>query len=226
MNSTQLRDLFRADVVDAVAPYLWSDLEVYAYMNDAYYMFVRLMGGVSDFTSSICEVDAIQGEATADVSKKILRFVAANRRSDGREVSIKNYTDLIANYRADYGVSVSSSLPTAVGPVRAMVIGMQPGIVRWIDIPKANDTIDLQVYRLPLNNITGAGQTFTDVDEQHHIHLLKWMKSLAYSKQDAETFNKEKASDQEQKFVAYCEQAKREWERSKHRVRVVQYGGL
>lgn len=226
MNSTQLRDLFRADVVDAVAPYLWSDAEVYAYMNDAYYMFVRLTGGVADFTSAICEIDASANEATAEVSDKILRFVSATRRSDGREVLIKNYTDLQNNTKADYGVSVSGSLPTTIGSIRAMVVGMQRGVVRWIDIPQTKDTIDLMVYRLPLTTITGAGQSLVDVQEHHHIHLLRWMKSLAYRKQDAETFNKEKADELQAQFVAYCEQSKREWDVSKHRPRVVAYGGI
>lgn len=39
-----------------------------------------------------------------------------------------------------------------------MVIGMQRGIVRWVNVPEADDTIKLRVYRLPLNDITGDDQ--------------------------------------------------------------------
>ena len=52
------------------------------------------------------------------------------------------------------------------------------------------------------------------------------MKAQAYSKQDAETYNKAKADEEAAKFVAYCEQAKREKEKYKHKVRVVRYGGI
>lgn len=227
MNSTALLNLFRADVVDAVTPYLWSDAEVYAYMNDAYYMFVRLTEGVADFTTpSICEVEASANEPTAPVSPKILRFVSATRASDGRQVKVINYNDMDRSLMADYGITVSSAFPNTVGSVRAMVVGMQRGVVRWLDIPAVTDTINLLVYRLPLGTITGAGQALTDVEDHHHLHLLKWMKSLAYSKQDAETFDKGKAAEYEQQFVGYCTQVKREWDRSKHKVRVVSYGGI
>lgn len=227
MTSDELLGLFRLETTDTVAPYLWSDAEIYAYINDAYYMFVRLTGGVSDFTTpSICEIDASKEEPTANVSPKILRFVTAHRRSDGREITVLNYTDMNRNLMSDYGITVSGAMPRGIGKVRAMVIGLQKGIVRWIDIPDADDTIDLVVYRLPLSRITAGGQQLTDVDDEHHLHLLKWVKSLAYRKQDAETFNEVKAGDFEQQFTVYCELAKRELERRRHKVRVVAYGGL
>jgi hypothetical protein len=227
VTSDELNALFRSEVGDTMPPYFWSDAEVYAYIDDAYSMFVRLTGGVADFTtSSICEIDASKDEPTANVSPKILRFVTAHRRSDGREVKVLNYTDMNRNLMSDYGVTVSGSMPRGVGKVRAMVIGLQKGTVRWIDIPDADDTIDLVVYRLPLSRITGGNQQLIDVDEEHHLHLLKWAKSLAYRKHDDETDHAKKADGLELQFRAYCELAKRELDLRKHKVRVVSYGGL
>src|SRR5665647_2592591 len=51
MTSDELYALFRSDVVDATAPYLWTDVEVWNYMNDAYKSFVRKIGGIPDNTS-------------------------------------------------------------------------------------------------------------------------------------------------------------------------------
>lgn len=226
MNSSELLRQFRLSVVDTAKPYLWSDEELWPMMNDAYSMFVRLTGGISDFTSSLTEVSAVAGEPTAEVSKKILRFMSARRASDNREVEIINSTDIGRASTRDYGRNIPFTLGNNRGPVRAMVIGMQRGIVRWIDTPDVDDTIHLHVYRLPLDTITGDNQEFVDVDEQHHLHLLLWMKSLAYRKQDADAFDPNKAAENEVLFRQYCGGVKAEFDREKHKNRVVAYGGI
>lgn len=226
MNSTELKDLFRRDVIDLEVPPLWSDEEVFTYMNDAYVMFVRLTGGVADFTSAVTELDVVEGEPLATLHPSILRVMSAKRRSDDREIEILNSTDIGRMTTSDYGQLKPLLMSTQRGPVTKLVIGMQRGVGRWIFVPDANDTVDLLVYRLPLERITGEGQEFVDVEEIHHFHLLKWMKSLAYRKQDAETFDRARAAENEALFLAYCQQVKAEWERYKHKNRVVAYGGI
>lgn len=226
MDSTRLLTLFREQVMDTERPYLWSDNEVWAYMNDAYAMFVRLTGGVPDFTSDICRITAAAGETTSEVSPAILRFMSARRATDGREIDILNSTDLGRMHASDYGETRPFRLTDDTGPVRAMVIGMQRHLVRWINVPEQTQDIDLEVYRLPLGEITGPGQQFDDIDPQHHIHLLKWMKALAYRKDDAETFDRGRAEENETLFIAYCDAVSSEMERYQHKTRMVVYGGL
>ena len=226
MDSTRLFELFRSDVADEAKPYLWKDIEVWEYMDSAHKAFVRLTGGIADFTSSITEVSATANEPTSEVSKRILRFMYAQRTSDNRPVEIINSTDIGRLGRSDYGSNRPFTLSDQVGPVVAMVIGMQRGIVRWVNVPEADDTIKLRVYRLPLNDITGDAQEFVDIDDQHHIYLLNAMKALAYRKQDAETFDRARAEENEVVFARYCALVKSEFEREKHKTRVVAYGGL
>lgn len=226
MTSDELAALFRADMSDTYQPYVWADAEVYAYMNDAYYMFVRLTGGVPSLTSSICTVPIVAGEPTAAISNKIMQMRTATRVSDGADIRIINAQDTTNLSDEDYGVLRRINVSTSVGKVRYMVIGMESGLVRWVNIPDSNDSVSLLVERLPLNTITDAGQNFTDVQEHHHLHFLKWMKSLAYRKNDAETFDRVKAEAEQAAFEAYCAVAKREKDRSKHKVRVVRYGGI
>lgn len=213
MNSTDLFEHFRQDVADEVAPYLWSSSEVWRYMNDAYRMFVRKIGGVADFTSAATQIPVVTGESVGVVDPSILRVMSAYRASDNTPVTVLNGPG-------------SASPTTLAGPVRAMVIGEQRHAVRWTSIPAANDTIQLSVYRLPLGTITGDAQEFTDVDEDHHIRLLDWMKHLAYRKQDAETFDRAKSDESGATFIDYCEFVKAEHERYKHVNRAVVYGGL
>ena len=42
MDSTALHDLFRSEVRDEATPYLWSDAEIYSYIDDAQKMFCLL----------------------------------------------------------------------------------------------------------------------------------------------------------------------------------------
>lgn len=227
MTSDELLDLFRRDVVDTAQPYLWSDAEAYAYMNDAYYMFVRLTGGVSDYlTDSVCLVSASAGEPFSDVNPNILRFRAAHLEPSGETVRIINAQDVEQLQDEDFGVLRRLSNVSTQGKVRYMVIGRQLGKVQWVSTPDVDYEIRLLVERLPLTPITDGGQSLTDVQEQHHLSLLKWMKYLAYGKQDAETFDKAKADFNKAEFMAYCDFANREKERAKHKVRVVRYGGL
>lgn len=227
MNSTELHDLFRADVTDAVAPYLWSDPEVYRYMNDAYTMFVRRIGGIPEmYNDDVCLVKASAGVETTPLHPKLLFIREAFIDPTGELVKVLNMQDTGWLQREDYGqvrYMVTSKQP---GKVRYLVIGVQDDIAKWVQIPDQDYMIRLLVERLPLDNVTGPGQEFDDVKDHHHLYFLCWMKYLAYSKQDADTLNTVKAMEEQQKFLAYCAIARQEKEQYKHKVRVVRYGGI
>lgn len=226
MRSDELLALFRADVVDDVSPYLWSDTEVYAYMNDAYYMYVRLTGGISDATSTLTQIPITAGEADAAIDPAIMRVRQATRVSDNREITVINAQDIDNLTDEDYGVLRRINNITTVGEVCYMITGLEDELVRWVQVPAEDDTCQMVVERLPCSTITGEKQTFSGVGEEHHYHFLKWMRHLAYRKQDADSFNLIKSDNEKSDFVDYCELAKNEKARRRHKVRVVSYGGL
>jgi hypothetical protein len=153
--------------------------------------------------------------------------MSAYRASDNTEITIINSTDMPMLRDNDYGILKPLWLDNTQGPVRYMMIGAQQNLVKWLQVPIADDAANLVIYRLPLTKITDAGgQEFVDVSEEHHYSLLMWMKALAYKKQDAETFDRAKSAENEAGFRTYCQQAKAELERKKHKNRVVAYGGL
>ena len=226
MNSGELIEAWRADVMDDLEPYLWSQPEAIRYANEAYRRFVRLTGGIHDFTSALTRVDIVAGEAIANVSPLILRFDMATRQSDNREIAITNWTDRNLMRKDDYGTSSFLYNDAAPGEVRYMVIGSQMGKVKWVNTPIADDVAQLQVYRLPLDKVVSENHPLDEVDEDHHIHLLDWMKHLAYLKRDAETYNKNASDEHREMFISYCAESKAELDRYKSKVRTVQYGGL
>lgn len=226
MNSGELYDRFRSDVVDVEKPYLWSEDEVWGYMDAAYKLFVRDTDGIGDATSSATEVSVSAGEAFSDVHPSILKFRQAFLASTGAELNIINTQDTAKLTTSDYGVLRSLNAASQPGPVRNMIVGLERGKVRWAQVPVVDDTVNLVTYRLPLAAITGDGQGF-EIGEEHHIYLLLGMKAQAYQKQDAETFDRGRATDNEARFTAYCAKAKAEAERYKSKpVRSVVYGGI
>jgi len=226
MDSTELLDTWRNNVSDTRKPYLWSDEEAFRYMGDAYRMFVRLTGGIADFTSVATEVPVLANDMLSDLHPSILRIMNARKRSDGREVEIINSTDIGRIRSSDYGQIKQLALDNTTGPVRYMMIGTQKNVARWIQVPEVDDIVDLTIYRLPLNEITGEDQSLDEVEDEHHFHLTHWMEHLAYLKKDAETYDLKASTEAEGRFREYCAWVRAEIERYKHKTRVVTYGGL
>lgn len=232
MTPSQLKDLFRIDVRDEASPPLWTDTEIFSYIDDAQKMFCRLTGGVADSTSPLCSIPVVEGDEYVSYDPRILKLRALRRLSDGRSVTILNHNDLgsTLSARDDYGQPALwgagglrfSDVPSAVG---AVVTGIDANKMRLVAPAAADDTLHAVVYRLPLEEITDVSTEF-EIDEQHHRHLLSWVKHLAHEKQDAETYDRGRAAEFREKFMEYCDQAKAERERREHKFRTVSYGGI
>lgn len=229
--SGELYNAFRSDVGDVTTPYLWTDADVFRYMNEAYQTFARLTGGVADSTSDVTQISVVAGEMYATVSPSILRFRQAYLVSTGEEVTIVNEQDTLS-VRTDYGNSRPLVMDATPGPVRYMVVGMgrdqQGGVVRWVQVPIVDDTVSLSVYRMPIELVSGYSKSFTfpDIGAEHIEQLLLSMKARAYAKQDADAFNSSASKKFGAEFRDYCLTVKAEWERFKHKNRAVQYGGI
>lgn len=227
---------FRSQIDDEAPPYLVSDDDALLYAIDAQDMLVRLTGGISDMTVAAADlgnpVSRLQdlavtiGSPYTAVSPYVLRVRSARLLTAKIDVPIANEADLGILPFKDYGWQRGVSLDdTDTGTVRFGILGIRDNFVRWFRVPDATDTCRLHVYRLPFPRIA-AQEDALEVTEEHHIHLVKWMKHLAYSKQDAEIYDKKLADSTEAAFRAYCDQARRETERRRFKPRVVQYGGL
>lgn len=215
MNSTELLEAFRSDVVDNETPPLWADVEVYRYIDEAQKMFCRLTEGIEDArTPSVTQLTVPAGTEWIDHSPLILKIRAAFR--DGRPLGLVPFegTADLFSYRSG-----------SQGTPKALIIGESKNALRVHPAPVEDTAITLAVFRLPLKSITDAGDQNLEIDEQHHEGLLHWVKHRAYGKQDADGFDPRKAAEAEGAFRAYCAQAKREQGRARHPAGVTMYGG-
>lgn len=230
MNSTELHDLFRAEVFDQAKPPFWSDLEIYNYMDDAQKLFCRLGGGIPDGTTDdITLVDVAAGDTWIDLDPKIIKLRGAQRMSDFVDMKLLNFEDLQNSGRPteqwDYGVQKTYQLDDQIGDMRYLIMGITDGQARLLKRPDKDDQIRLIVERMPLVDITKAGQKL-EIRDEHHTYLMLWMKARAYRKQDAEVFDKGKSDDFEAQFRAYCKQATAEKEMRQKKYRLMVYGGI
>lgn len=226
MTPSELFDRFRSDVVDLAKPYLWTDDEVWSYLSAAHTQFIRLTGGIADFLSDATQVQMIAGERVSDLDKSILHIEDAYRQSDGECIKIINLSDPNLSTSDDYGIARRSLNISTQGPVRYMIIGRQKDKCEWVNTPAVDDVAQLTIRRLPLRTASESVNEFEGVEDDRVIYLLDWMKHLAYKKQDADTFDKAKSDDCAAAFERYCFQCTREWNRYKHKTRIVSYGGL
>lgn len=229
MDTTQLVERFRSEVMDEVEPYLWSDTEVLAYADKAQEMLCRLTNGIQDsITPEVCQISYARGDIWVNVHPKILRVRFILKASDGNEVHLMNFEDFQANgvYAGDdYGIPYKFKIDNSMGRVEFLVLGMQEGKGRLVKVPDASDVLNLTVERLPLCTIDGFDQKL-EVRDEHHEALLLWMKHRAYMKQDGEAYDKVKADENEVRFRQYATTAKQEKERLRHKYRSVKYGGI
>lgn len=223
MDSSELHEAFRSSI-GADLSRLYSDDEVWRMADDAYRTFVRLTGGIPDFSSSATEVPIVSGEAVSALSPLILRITRMTLRSDKSDIKIINQTDLGMLYGDDYHRAAPVRLDDSAGPVRFGMIGMEHNKVRWIKVPEVDDFADLMIYRLPLTRINDEAQSLDEIDNTHHYALLDHMTARAMMHPEANATREGVAHGAV--FADYCRQVRREIERRAFKPRVTQYGGL
>jgi hypothetical protein len=218
VTEVELLALFRSDMRDEEDPPLWTDEEICTYMDDAQNMFCRLTDGISDATTpSVVRLSIVANQKFVALHKSILKIRTAALESTGAPVPILNVEDMPSHGIRFDGVP---------GPLGALIEGMEENKIFFHPLPNFSDVVVLTVFRRPLRSIVKATNAPLEIGEQHHSHLLHWMKHRAYQKQDAETIDKGKSKEFADTFNAYCEQVKLEQQRKRHKVRVVQYGGI
>lgn len=216
MTAGEVLALFRSEMNDLNTPYLWSDMELYRYIDDAQRMFCRKTDGIGDATTTaVTDIAVTPGTTWVSLHPSIKMIRSARRTDTGRPIEVVNEQDMPSRDWYWDGKT---------GSVRGLVIGEEKDKAQVYPESAETVTVRLLVYRHPLEAIEGDADF--EIGEKHHVHLLHWIKRCAYMKQDAETYDKSKSEEFEGKFLKYCEESKLEDRREKHKTRIVRYGGI
>lgn len=218
MITSDIVQQFRYEMADNVTPYLWTDEELYPFLDEAQTRFCRETDGLTDSrTASVTQLSVVPNTEWYPTDPSILNIRTCNRSDTGRPVKI-----LTADQALERRLLF---IPTNTGLVRFLVLGFDPHYARIWPMPSETITLNLTVYRLPLITLTDVGNQTPEIDAQHHTYLLLWMKHRAYNKQDTETFDRIKSTEFRDEFFAYCEKARKEQGRARRAMGNVAYGG-
>ena len=182
-----LKDLIlaaRQESTDLAEPYLWSDLEWTRYANDAEREACRRSRLIVDSkTAGVCTLSLTTAETVA-LDPRVLFIRRAKLATATTPLRRLSYRDLDRNLPGWEDVT---------GEPYGYVPDMHTALFRPYPTPTVSTTVNLTVVRLPLNDMAN------NVDEpeihiRYHESLVFWMLYRAYSKQDSETLDKQKAA--------------------------------
>lgn len=223
MLPSELLELFRLELDDTQEPYFWSDGEFYTYLNEAHDLFVRLIGGISDRRSPLTKVSYKAGDQFKKFDPRILRIKGATNEKQ-KILGIYNFDNFDGRSRGDdYGASYVDGIDdTKTGELQYLITDVDAKEFQLYPIPESDGYIRLFVSRRPLDKIEGGSSEF-EIDEHHQLNLLNWVKYKALSKQDAETFDSEKAAAFRLAFSEWTVEASREKRAREDRKRTVRF---
>lgn len=205
-------DLFdRARSVGGVRKTLWSDDELLAYVNDAVAQWA------SDTLAYRRQLrfQMTAGKAVYYTGFEILEVVygrSTDSSGVGRSLSYFNLDTM--EWHDDYGsVFVTNhDLMTRTGHPRAVTQDVDPASMRLYPIPSAAGTVELNVVAIPQQLFSGMPMPTENRQDLALIRL--WALYLAYSKQDADTLDLDRAQQHRNDYRSQMPTRKHEYDRS------------
>jgi len=236
MTPEDIVELFRLDVddTDANDP-LWSDLEVYNYLDEAQKQFARETDYFSDAsTADICIATITADDPWVTLDPRVTKIRAAQLGSTGSKVTpvtfaqMEDQPNTVDTYGSPFNFSSTYKWQQATGTPRFAVTDMERNKLRLASIPQVDDTLNMQVYRLPLKDITEDSARFEVEETEYQRGLMYMMKYLAYSKNDVDTFEQDLADRAMAAAAAFHYKAKRDMKRRRYssHTGTVRYAGL
>lgn len=194
--ASDLLRFFRAEVADAVAPYLWEDWEVYGYMTEGF--DALLSDTESKYT--VLTLAFTANNPLISLPKSVLNIRVAHIVG-GDEVLPASATVRTTTRADDYGIPTTGTLSmfTDVGTPCYYIRDYNRGALRLVPTPNVDGQLELQcssTVSVPMVD----GAALPTINTKDLRLVLHYMKSLAYRKQDAETNDLVRARDHEAQY--------------------------
>lgn len=190
MTLEELIALYRAQSLDAEAPYFCSDELLTVYANEAQDEACRRGQFLRDASSSLCTVAYAPGDESIALDPRIVRVLRASADSFPVEVlGAQQMADMMPAWQTG-----SAERP------RILVSGLtQDRLYLWPK-PTSAGQIKLHVLRFPLEKMANDSDT-PEIRQEMHPALVEWMLYRAYSRTDADTQDDAKARTALRKFI-------------------------
>lgn len=189
MNLGELRARFRSEERDAVAPYLWSDADLNAWLNDAQDEACRRALLLVDSTSAAATASFAANDTGVTLAPSVIYVRRATLAS--------SYLPLTPRVTRTMDEEVPGWENAQASVPRVFVPDWQTGYLRFWPPAAAEGTVRMTVVRTPLAPMESDSDE-PEIRAQYHAYLLDWVRARAYSAQDADTYDPKKAD----KFLA------------------------
>ena len=227
----QLLEFFRRDMDDEVEPQLWSDDNILDYLDEAQAEFCELVDVLAaDITIAYTATDVATAGGYVDIPHEITRVRSAELLGVRKYLILANQEEFEDNPQRfvdnDYGLDArNSEWKDDTGEPRALITDMVSKQVRLYPIPTTDDTISMRVFRKATTSPLD-GDDLEVTDNQHLRAILIKARSLAFLKQDSETYEPQESEKLEQIFLRRVAEFSQRVRRSRRRSNVTNYGGI
>lgn len=180
---------FRATVMDEVHGQFWSDAEIVSYLNEAVQEACERAKLIEDrSTPAVCTITLEPGKSSYPLHCSVLQVKRLTFR--GRVLEETSVEELDCTYS---GWETRSGMPRYWVFDGANSRGTPR--IRLVPAPVEAGEVALTVYRGALKPIDPCNtQAHPEIHERFHMRLMDWMLHRAYLKQDADTFDPNKAA--------------------------------
>ena len=227
-----IKDKFRLAVDDPESPgggddsdSLWTDEEIFSYMDDVQHRFAEITELFLDSTTvEITQIAVTANDPEVTLDPRIIDITRAVLNSTGRKLKIAKSEDLDASYfEDDYGSSLINNWETLTGTPKCLILNIDEDKGRLAPIPVANDILKLTVVRYPLEEIIDGFQIVEGFKSRYLQTFITGMKGLAYQKEDSDVFDLDLARQFEADFLIKAEQFSRKIRNRRRPAGTVQY---
>lgn len=194
MTLTELVAAFRSDIKDTVTPYLVSDADAYRYANEAVIEAARRSRMLVDSTTAaVAVVTVTASEPVVAIDPRVISI--RRMRLDGEAVPLRKATVR----EMDEAIPGWESAPD--GYPYIAIVDYESDSLYLYPPPVAGRTLSMTVTREPLTALS-AGANVPELPSRYHYALIHWMRHKAYSAEDTDLFDKDRADRAEAQFAA------------------------
>lgn len=206
---------------------LWSNTELFHYIDQAQREFARDTLCLVD-ASNFNAVTVTQDDAWVDIDPSIVEFKRIYLGSTGDRVEHLSLIDFEKGdmWHSDYGMNkLNSNWMQTSGTPSIAITDMDIDKLRLYPIPTQADTLNMIVYREPLEEIEDAS-TDLEIPDRFRRALVWGAAVYAYGRDDVETFNAQAAALNAARFQTAKDEALAFIRRKTRRAPTTTYGGI
>jgi hypothetical protein len=185
MTSDELIAQFRSDADDRAEPYLASNADVLTWLDEGQEeACIRAKLIYESSNAKVCSIAVIAGTSVYPIHAAALDIMKATFTAIDSTSPIELVlTDRIELDRIKNGWRRVEEAPK--------YLVQDDTKVQFGCIPNVSGTLAIECYRLPLAKIEDADKP--EIGRAHHRHLVQWALHRAFSRPDAELFDKERS---------------------------------